>query len=616
MTVVVGTAGHIDHGKTSLLRAMTGIDADRLPEERRRGMTIDVGYAHLRMADGREIDFVDVPGHDRLVGNMLVGAGEIDAALLVVAADDGPRAQTFEHLELLDALGVEVGLAAVTKVDLVESARAAAVVAEVERLLARTSLAGSPVVAVSSSRGDGIAELAELVAALPARLTASVAVAGPRAPRLAIDRIFTVRGRGTVVTGSLRGGRLARGDTLRLEPGGRSVRARELQVHNAAVDSVEGGGRVAINLAGQVEPPPERGDVVTSDPAVQVTTELIALLRAPSIIDDTARRAAAWPPAAGSVHRIHLGTAVASARIGRGKRDLVDLADGRSVVRIRVDRPLAVAAGDRFVLRRPSPAMTIAGGIVLDPLAVIGPSRRRSTPDRLVALAAESGDRAAARLALHGVLPREGRATAHLAPDVAADLEISALAAVAAAPADGVSLAELRPALVRTLRRGVTVDRALAAAIAADTIDALVAGGRLARDGDRIHLPGAGSVGLPPSTLAAMDRLERALAVPAPPPLDQAAVAVGCPPDGVRALQAAGRIVVLDDGLAYELATFDDLAATALRLATAAPLSPAALRDATGTSRRYVMAILEELDRRGVLRRTPAGHVPGPRGMR
>ena len=142
MTVVIGTAGHIDHGKTTLLRALTGIDADRLPEERRRGMTIDVGYAHLALADGSELDFVDVPGHDRLVGNMLVGAGEIDAAMLVVAADDGPRAQTIEHLALLDALAIEHGLAVVTKTDVAGAERTAAVVAEVRRLLAGTSLAG------------------------------------------------------------------------------------------------------------------------------------------------------------------------------------------------------------------------------------------------------------------------------------------------------------------------------------------------------------------------------------------------------------------------------------------------------------------------------------------
>ena len=156
MTVVIGTAGHIDHGKTTLLRALTGIDADRLPEERRRGMTIDVGYAHLRLPDGTELDFVDVPGHDRLVGNMLVGAGEIDAAMLVVAADDGPRAQTIEHLALLDALGIRHGIAVVTKADVAESARTAEVVAAVARLLEDTTLAGSPVLAVSAVDGRGI----------------------------------------------------------------------------------------------------------------------------------------------------------------------------------------------------------------------------------------------------------------------------------------------------------------------------------------------------------------------------------------------------------------------------------------------------------------------------
>ena len=159
MTVVIGTAGHIDHGKTTLLRALTGIDADRLPEEQRRGMTIDVGYAHLMLPDGTELDFVDVPGHDRLVGNMLVGAGEIDAAMLVVAADDGPRAQTMEHLALLDALGISHGVAVVTKADVAGPTRTAEAVAEVERMLSGTTLAGSPVLAVSSIDGDGIEAL-------------------------------------------------------------------------------------------------------------------------------------------------------------------------------------------------------------------------------------------------------------------------------------------------------------------------------------------------------------------------------------------------------------------------------------------------------------------------
>src|SRR5919198_5910075 len=171
MTVVIGTAGHIDHGKTTLLRALTGIDADRLPEEQRRGMTIDVGYTHLTLPDGRQLDFVDVPGHDRLVGNMLVGAGEIDAVMLVVAADDGPRAQTIEHLELVDALGLEHGLAVVTKTDLVNEARCDHVLQEGRRLLERTRLAGMPVVPASAARGRGLEELTDRLAALANHIT-------------------------------------------------------------------------------------------------------------------------------------------------------------------------------------------------------------------------------------------------------------------------------------------------------------------------------------------------------------------------------------------------------------------------------------------------------------
>ena len=210
MTVVVGTAGHIDHGKTTLLRALTGIDADRLPEERRRGMTIDVGYAHLILPSGEAIDFVDVPGHDRLVGNMLVGAGEIDAALLVVAADDGPRAQTVEHLALLDALAIRDGIAVVTKADVAGPERTAEVVAAVGRLLDGTSLAGSPVLAVSAVSGEGLGAVRTALADLSARVAmpaaGSVPVTMAGGARLAIDRVFAVKGRGVVVTGTLRGG--------------------------------------------------------------------------------------------------------------------------------------------------------------------------------------------------------------------------------------------------------------------------------------------------------------------------------------------------------------------------------------------------------------------------
>ena len=273
MSVVVGTAGHIDHGKTTLLRALTGIDADRLPEERRRGMTIDVGYANMTLPDGSVLDFVDVPGHDRLVGNMLVGAGEIDAALVVVAADDGPNAQTLEHLELLDALGIADGVIAVTKTDMVTAERAADVAAEVDALVARTSLAGATVVVVSGVSGDGVEALRDELARLRDRVVvrASGSDAGPR---LAIDRVFAVKGRGTVVTGSLRGGRVTAGDVLRLMPEGVEVRVREVQVRGATAQVAEG-GRTALLVGGVEAEALRRGQVLTTDPSVVATSRVL-----------------------------------------------------------------------------------------------------------------------------------------------------------------------------------------------------------------------------------------------------------------------------------------------------------------------------------------------------
>ena len=620
MSVVVGTAGHIDHGKTTLLRALTGIDADRLPEERRRGMTIDVGYAHVTLPDGDELDFVDVPGHERLVGNMLVGAGEIDAVLMVVAADDGPRAQTLEHLELVDCLGIEVGLAAVTKVDQADPARIGEVVGAIAGLMARTSLAGSPVIAVSSLTGQGLEDLRSALVGVRDRVRARTRPTPDRA-RLPVDRVFTIRGRGTVVTGTLRGGRLGRGDLLRLEPAGRQIRARELQVHNRSVDVVDEGGRVAINLAGAFVP--SRGDVLTTDADVLATARLATVLRRPPRMDPR-QPVLEWPPAGGSAVRLHLGTATVDGRIGRGKRDVVDLPDGRRIAWIRLDRPIAAANGDRIVLRRPSPPATIAGGLVLDASPPIGPSRRRATAERLAAMANATGAASAAvRLDLHGVVPdRSGTDFGgfRLAADVLADMEDQAVVRVAAEPADrssrGHRLAELRAALAGHLRRGVTVDGRAAATIAMAVLNRMVDDGRLDQDGDLIRPPGRRGPTLPAATLALMDRLERLLAVTGPPGLGEASRMAGCPPEGVRALESAGRIVRLGPDLAYAASTYRDLEATARRLATSAPLSPAALRDATGTSRKYVMALLEELDRRGVLARTAAGHVPGPRAGR
>jgi selenocysteine-specific elongation factor len=638
MTVVVGTAGHIDHGKTTLLRALTGIDADRLPEERRRGLTIDVGYAHLALPDGTELDFVDVPGHDRLVGNMLVGAGEIDAALLVVAADDGPRAQTLEHLELLDALGIRHGIGIVTKRDLAGETRTAAVAGEMVELLGRSTLAGSPVLAVSSSSGEGIEALRSALPELRDRVLADLAGRrqGPGV-RMSVDRVFSVKGRGRVVTGSLRGGRLERGAVLRLEPGGRSARAREVQVHGNEVEAVEGGGRVALNLVGIDDAALERGVVLTTDPAVGGSDRLLAIIRRPALLGDRSRsRAGAWPLRAGSTYRLHLGTESVDATIRRGRRDSADLPDGRRVVTLRLARPIAVAAGDPFVLRVPSPGATAAGGEVLDPSPPVGASARRTSTDDLAtfALARMSGDRAAelaARVRIRGLVARPEGAPAIaearelgrwlVAGEIAAALEAQALDLVAAhhaaAPlATGAPLAEARRTLSRVLRRRASADQRVATEVVDVLIGGLVRDGQLARDGDTVRDPKRTSGTLPAEVLAAMDRLEAALAVLAPPGLAEAIRASRCPAEGVRALETAGRIVRVEDDLAWAGPTYRDLEALALLLADPGPLTPAALRDATGTSRKYVMALLEDLARRGVLRRTPDGHVRGPRAPR
>ena len=617
MTVVIGTAGHIDHGKTTLLRALTGIDADRLPEERRRGMTIDVGYAHLALPDGTELDFVDVPGHDRLVGNMLVGAGEIDAAMLVVAADDGPRAQTIEHLGLLDALAIRAGIAVVTKADLAGSERTAEVVAAVERLLDGTSLAGSPVLAVSSVDGTGLDELRAALLAMRDRVAASAPAAdetghGPGS-RLAIDRVFAVKGRGVVVTGTLRGRPLARGTNLRLVPGDRSVRVREIQVHGAAVEAANP-GRTALNLAGVEAGDLHRGVVLTDDPAVTASDRVLVRLASP--LPDRARA------------RVHLGTAATDAIVGRSGRDAIDLPDGATAAILRLARPLGVAIGDRLVLRRASGTDRIVGAWVLDATPPRGISRRRQSTERVARLASalEVGSVAAivaARLDLHGAIGRGSHAgrpgvagSASLPLELAPDVIEATDATVLHAVESGATLVNARAIAARAIRRQVTIERTAAAISAGALIDRLVDGGRLVRVGADVYLPGSAQPSAAvadPILAAAMERLEVALATAAPPALDVAARAAGCPPEGVRALEREGRIVILEDDLAYAAPTYHAIVGQALELAAAAPLTPAGLRDATGTSRKYVMAILADLDRRGILRRTPDGHVPGPR---
>lgn len=346
--VVVGTAGHVDHGKSSLVRALTGTDPDRLKEEQERGITIDLGFAHLAGNDGIVLSFVDVPGHERFVRNMLAGAAGIDVVLLVVAADESVMPQTREHLDICRLLDIGAGVVAVTKSDLVDDETVELVRLEVSELVAGTALGAAPVIACSSSTGAG---LPELVRALreAASLAAVRSADGPL--RLPIDRSFMIRGFGSVVTGTAVGGRVVPSDEVELLPGGRLLRVRGVQVHGSGSEEGVAGQRIAVNLGGIEHREIERGDVLVT-PGSHVVTSVIdvqvELLPDAPELEDLARV------------RLHVGTAEVMARLRWA-------CGGGGLAQLRLEAPIVAAAGDRFILRRYSPVTTIGGGRVLHP---------------------------------------------------------------------------------------------------------------------------------------------------------------------------------------------------------------------------------------------------------
>ncbi|HET8527433.1 MAG TPA: selenocysteine-specific translation elongation factor [Gaiellaceae bacterium] len=331
MPLTIGTAGHIDHGKTTLVEALTGKNTDRLPQERERGISIDLGYAPLELPDGRRVSVVDVPGHERFVRTMVAGATGIDLFLLVVDANEGARPQTHEHLAILRLLGVERGVVALTKTDVADAETVELARAEAEELVP-----GAPVVAVSARTGAG---LDELRAALGA-----VAEERPRddAPtRLYVDRVFSLRGIGTVATGTLWSGTIGEGDVLRVEPTHADVRVRSVQVHDTAVDRAEAGQRVAVSLPGVERSELRRGDALVAPGAYPTSYRLDVAL-------DELREI---PPHV----QLHHGTATVVARVARA---------GDRFAQLRLERPVVAARGDRVVLRA---GTTVGGGVVLDP---------------------------------------------------------------------------------------------------------------------------------------------------------------------------------------------------------------------------------------------------------
>lgn len=356
-SIIVGTAGHIDHGKSALVRALTGSDPDRLPEEKRRGITIDLGFADLDLGDVR-IGFVDVPGHERFVKNMLAGAHGIDVVMLVIAADEGVMPQTREHFDICRLLGVQNGLVVITKTDLVEKELLPLVVGEAEELVDGSFLDGAAVVAVSSKTGAGLDqlrdELRKVASQVPAR-PADLLV------RLPVDRVFAMKGFGAVVTGTLVSGSIAEGDELELLPLHNRARARGVQVHGKSVDRASAGQRTAVNLGGIETSAIERGMVLAAPASLRTTqildVQLSALNSAPRALRSRARV------------RFHIHAAEVLARL-HVLNEGGQLAPGESgFAQLRLERPVAAVSEERFIVRSYSPAFTVAGGHVLDPLA-------------------------------------------------------------------------------------------------------------------------------------------------------------------------------------------------------------------------------------------------------
>jgi len=544
--LTVGTAGHIDHGKTWLVRALTGKDTDRLPEERRRGISIDLGYAPLELEDGRRLSVVDVPGHERFVRTMVAGASGIDLFLLVIDSAEGARPQTLEHLAILRLLGIDHGVVALTKVDAVDTDTVD--LAEEE---ARELVPGAPVVRVSARTGAGLDDLSEALAGV----SASLEHARSDAPtRMYVDRSFSIAGFGTVVTGTLWSGSLGAGDRLRVEAAGRDVRVRSVQVHDREVARADAGQRVAVSLPGVERDDVVRGDALVEPGAFPVSYRLDVTLEEISPIEDNARV------------QVHVGTAAVRARVARA---------GSAFAQLRLDAPVVAARGDRVILRSET---TLGGGTVLDP----APPRHRDER-RFELLAA--GDVASTIYA--PVLVESLRFVLDGDPE---GVERAGAWAFSAAWLHDVEQ-ELRSRIevADPIDPGIPVP---SAAWAADVLPLLP----FERRGAHLYLPGAVATLDGRAAEAAALESELAVAGVRATKVEDAELA--------RFLEASGRVVRLGDGYVIGADAFDvarDVLVTACRADGGITL--AHFRDLVGTGRRDAQLILERFDVDGLTRR-------------
>jgi len=544
VSLVVGTAGHIDHGKTWLVRALTGKDTDRLPEERARGISIDLGYAPLDLPDGRRLSLVDVPGHERFVRTMIAGAAGIDLFLLVIDAAEGARPQTHEHLAIIRLLGIDEGVVAVTKADAVDADTLELALEE-----ARELVPSAAAVAVSARTGQGLDRLRAELAAACDRVRP---VHAGSATRLFVDRVFTLHGIGTVATGTLWSGSIGEGDELAVEPRGLRARVRSVQVHDAPVERAHAGQRVAVSLPGLERRELRRGDVLVEPSAFPVSYRLDVTLEELEPIGD------------GQRVRVHHGTAETHGVVRR---------IGERYAQLRLAAPTVAARGDRVVLRGET---TLGGGRVLDP----APPRHRS-PERLELL--ERGEVAAT---VHA--PVRLDTLRHLLDGEPAGLERAGEWVFAPA-----WLEELRAELERRLADADPLDPGIAPP-AEPWAAAVVPLLGLERKGSKLYRPGAaGSLG---EWAAAAAELEARLGLE-PVKVDDPRLA--------RFLEQEGRLVRLGAGLAVSRAAYDEVRRVLVAECEArGEITLARFRDLLGVGRRTAQLLLERLDADGVTRRT------------
>jgi len=619
---VVGTAGHIDHGKTALVRRLTGVDTDRLKEEKERGISIDLGFAPLVTPAGRRVGIVDVPGHERFVRNMLAGIGGIDAVLLVIAADEGVMPQTREHFAIVKLLEVPRGLIVLTKVDLVDDpAWLSEVEVDVRALVEGSFLEEAPILRVSSTTGAGIPEL---LAALDRLLDEEPSRPVSDAARLPIDRVFTVEGFGTVVTGTLWRGRVATGDTVAIEPAGLSARVRNVQVHGVSVDAAMAGQRTALALHGLARDDLARGDWVLAPGSLLPSTLISARV---DLLPDMPK-----PLLSRTRVRVHLGAGEALARIVLLEGESLE-PGASALAQLRLESPLVAARGDRFVLRSYSPMRTLGGGSVLEPQAE---KRKRGVVEGLDV--EDADERVVLALRKSGPVPVAPTDLAH-SLEVAA-IDVSSLVAGGEAillpdgrllSRDGLEAARERirdecavygksyplrwgPARSELKAR---VARFVEGPVFELALSSLLEEGVMIPRQDRVNeAPGRELVG---KHREAADKLLGALAAAGlgVPELAALTPQLRLPPAEVQELigrlLADGDLVRLDADFVWPRTAWEKAVAfVRAHFARSPELSVADVKEGLGLSRKWAVPLLEALDRERVTRREGNVRTPGP----